>query len=802
MKRYFVVLLAVSVTLGRALYGGNGNNENGASSDAKEEAAAAAERVQAEYADDDRISLTVAEASLQDVLRSLAAMRPEVNIIMGSDVEGEVGLLTLNDVRWETALHLVADANNLEVSREGDNIYRVHRKVVRPDKDVDIQLMTPADADVLSEREVRRLIGEGAEAAELDLTAMREHLARHADDYLLSLSVESAPAIDVVSALARKGRLNFAFAPGMRKAAQPDQDQPADAPLETSVTLNLGPMEVESALRLVANQGGMTANKQDGVWVIAPMSEEKRAAEPLVLETFQVDYLPLDESLLEVLRTLVSERGKVTAGKSKVLIVRDTADGIETVRRALQVMDIPTPQVLIEARFFELQNGSSKNIGVDWNALGKEGVAVNVDPLTYSRNKVVTDSETRQGRTGASSTTQTETVTRNLATGAVTGTVETVTETNSGTPGTTSNIEEEVINTARSAILDMSQFGVVLHALKEDLDAKQLSNPKVVVSSDEQASIHIGDQTPIVKSTVESTEGGDVIRTFELDPDYGGQTRTVESLTGDDDEPRATYKTRKGYLDLGTKLTVAPSVKTQEQIFVRVVPELTSLLGFETFGSGENQVRYPLLFVTKVRTQFTIRSGQTIAIGGLVNERTNTDVSRVPVLGSLPLLGKVFSYESEEVDKTETIIFLTVKVIAPEQMNVASGIPVRAYMVQPEVKRIEKEDAAGAVYLPERAKEKLERIREEAESKRWNPKKMTEAIRDKLGKGEGNATAEDADADVSSTASADQQTNGVAQARPAVDANSRQTTMGAAAVRSLREQSLEKAMSETANDAE
>mgnify|MGYP006291191539 CR=1 FL=1 len=667
-------------------------------------------RPQVRQADDDLISLDFNKAPIEQVLHSLAGMRDGVNMVIGPDVEGTI-TFKLDNVEWELALRLITEAHGLTVTKEGENIYRVATRKEQEgvEKAIVVELYTLGDIRSLSSDAALKLLGDPEVT---DPEQAKGILLRHPSRYVKQISVDSRGAVDVVRMLAQKAGLNFTFSADSGPVSRGKDGEKTTIKAEDlpPISLNLRNLPVEDALLLIAEQGGLLATNRNGVWAISPMTPEQREVEPLKLETFQVKFIPLDKDLVSICEPLISDRGTVSSGKNKILIVKDTAEGIAAVKQALQVMDRPTPQVLIEARFFELQKGASKNLGIDWNVLGTDGVAVNMDPLTYDYSKTIergdNDSDTNTNSNSFE-------MTRDLATGAISGS-------NTESAERSNQIEEfenEAVESVRSALLDVNQFGVVLHALKSNLGAKQLSNPKIVVSSEQQATIHIGDQQPIVKSSIESSEGGDAIRTFELDPDYGGQV--VEEAQLVEGARTSQYKTRKGYLDLGTKLTVAPSVKTEDQIYIRVVPELTSLVGFESFGSGTSLTRYPKLFTTRVRTQFTINSGQTIAIGGLVSERTKSDISRVPLLGSIPGLKRLFSYETEDKEQTETVIFLTVKMISSEELVATSGVPIRSYLVQPELERIAREDAAGAEYSPERARQILRELRKKGGDEKW-----------------------------------------------------------------------------------
>lgn len=699
---------------------------------------------------EDLISMTVNDAKLQDVLQLLGAMRPGVNIIMGSGIEGTVPLLTIQDSEFEEALNMVAEACDLTVRKEGEKTYRVEQVVELLPGALHIELVTPVAARELPIQEVRRLLGQRHVLDGLTEPELRQMLAENASDFIMRLSVTEASAVEVVNEIARKGELNFAFSPGTgRQNKQTEEGAPrAAAPQFPNVTLNLRLMSVVDALKMVSAQGNLSCTQKNGVWVVAPLPPEKMQREPVEMATFSLQFISIDAELLEMCRTLISNRGSVSRGKNRVLVVRDVAEGVDAVRTALQVMDRPTPQVLIEARFFELSDSFSEHLGVEWNTLGEDGLRISTGPYSESEEKQRIEQQAWQDPTSSSSTTTTNTTNTDLATGAITGSVSTnTTDTSTEASKIADTVQKTATHSATSAILDIGQLSTILHALRTTDGAKQLSNPKVVVASDEQATIHIGDQTPIVKST---TEGETGIRSSELDGDFGGEMVEAVDLVGSGDAggQLRRYNTPKGYLDLGTKLTVAPSVKTENEVYIKVMPELVTLTGFETTASGD---RYPQLFTTRVNTEFTIKSGQTIAIGGLVNERERDSESKVPVLGSLPLLGRAFRYSSTNKTKTETIIFLTVKIIPSEQLLTTSGIPIRAHMVQPEVDRIRREDAQGAEYDEQRARERMQQAIQEAEDRNWSLEKLREKLKELSEEDETDDGAEPEEIDIEET---------------------------------------------------
>lgn len=608
----------------------------------------------------DLVSMEFTDAKIQDVLRALALMRPGTNILMGPDVQASVTFV-LKDVAWETALQLICESNNFKWERVADNVYKVSKIDKTPQTSLVIEMLAKSDVPAIPAEVAVALARAIKPDATWTVESARSELAKNPQRVVRSIQVDARPAIEVINELAKKAGLNYAFSGdvgSVKPAAAPGEVVPGVAP----VTMHFTYLSVDDALKLVGQQGSLQCINQNGVWTVKGVGG-KGELDPLKTETMQVKFIPLNEELLKTLRTFMTERGKISSNGNK-LIVRDTAESIESIRNSLAIMDTATPQVMIEARFFVLNDGLTKELGIDWGALGGAdgGLRASTGPNSFDYTHKITESAAAP-RAG-----------------------------------------DSTWNTV--ATFNMDKFNLILRALNSNSNAKQLANPKVVVSSDQQATIHIGEQRPMVKSNV-STNGGDQTVTFELDGDFGGETVEEDMLLpsgATQTRSKKTFTSRKGYLDLGTLLTVAPSVKTDEQIYIKVVPELTTFVEDVRFAAGGTVITYPKLNVTSVKTEFTIRSGQTIAIGGLVNEKVSKKTVKVPLLGDIPYLRFLFAYDTNENSREENVIFLTVTLIPSEKMLTTSGIPVRAAMVQGEVDRIKREDAEGAAYSEDRAR--------------------------------------------------------------------------------------------------
>ncbi len=624
-----------------------------------------AEQPPAVRAADDPVSISVTQGRIQDVLRELAAMRPGTTIMIDPEVSGQVSF-ELQEVPWEMALQLVADAQGLEIVRRSENVYLVRPATILVDEDRDLvlELYTRQEIERLPEHQLLAMYGAHYELpADPDTEEIRRQMMEAPEFYVKRLSVTNRKAIEVINHLARQSNIDFVFSTHFEPAPGADPEQPAAAPSPESgppISLNVRNRPVPVALRLIAEQGALSVFFQDGIWVVKPLRPEERILEPLITRTFNVRYIPVDEKLVADLESIKSDRGRIIS-RGKTLTVFETAERLEKMERIISDQDVPTPQVLIEARFFVLNDATAHELGIDWQPLTQPGdqggglsFGASAQPLTY-------DSFDK------------------LHLGPL------------------------------QATLTLPQLTTVLRALDGMDKAQQLSNPKILVSSDEQATIHIGRQVPILRSLVD-TSGQLPITTYELDPNFGGEAVQVIDLLPDRPgrlPPTDTYTAYSGYLDLGTKLTVAPSVKTEDEVYIRVVPELITRPADVTLGPDNFQQTFPVLFRVRVQTQFNLRSGQTVAIGGLVSE-DKADVERgIAFLGRIPLIGRLFSYKTQELVRSETIIFLTVRVVSPDQIDAISAIPVNARDVQSEIDVIRIQDSENATYSEQRAREYL-----------------------------------------------------------------------------------------------
>ncbi len=165
--------------------------------------------------------------------------------------------------------------------------------------------------------------------------------------------------------------------------------------------------------------------------------------------------------------------------------------------------------------------------------------------------------------------------------------------------------------------------GVILSALENTGDANVLSTPNLVTLDNEEARILVGQNIPILT----------------------GQTAS----TGSNTNPFNTY-TRQ---DIGITLAVRPQVSEGGSITMQVYQEVSSIDStVNTNGGG---------IATKKRTidsKVLVDNGQTIVLGGLLQDSSSNDMNKVPILGDIPVIGGLFRYQSRNWAKTDLMVFL------------------------------------------------------------------------------------------------------------------------------------------------
>lgn len=175
-------------------------------------------------------------------------------------------------------------------------------------------------------------------------------------------------------------------------------------------------------------------------------------------------------------------------------------------------------------------------------------------------------------------------------------------------------------------------FEVALSALETQGLAKALAAPSLVVANNQEAQINVGTQIPIVQTFYNGLGG----------IGGGGGLGTTGSVQ---------------YLNTGVVMSVTPRVNPGGLVYLDVSQEVSNA-GARPVGGGN-----PAINQRQLQTQVAVQSGETVLLGGLIQEGTSDTDSGVPLLNKIPVLGKLFSSTKKNTNRTELIILITPRVI-------------------------------------------------------------------------------------------------------------------------------------------
>ena len=291
--------------------------------------------------------------------------------------------------------------------------------------------------------------------------------------------------------------------------------------------------------------------------------------------------------------------------ESNQLLVMATPNQWDSMQGAIRRLDIAPLQVHIETKILEVSLNGALEYGVQWWFAGLKGEGY--DGTYENRQGVVYPNKYDRQRS-------------------LLGSV--------GPLAGGSNIFYSYLN---------SKFQVALSALENSGQAKVLSAPSLVVMNNQEASINVGQQIPVVQ-------------TYNSYPFLGVNNTGTGSGTGNQTSSFGNSGTVQ-YLNTGVVLQVRPRVNPGGLVYMEVSQEV-SKPGAPAAGSNN-----PPINQRQLQTQIAVQSGDTILLGGLISEDSQDSNNGVPGLRRVPVLGKLFSSTKESKQRTELIVLITPQVM-------------------------------------------------------------------------------------------------------------------------------------------
>jgi type IV pilus assembly protein PilQ len=396
-----------------------------------------------------------------------------------------------------------------------------------------------------------------------------------------------------------------------------------------NLTLRLKDVPWDQALDIVMQAKGLDMRKNGSVIWIAPKDElltkeklelEQKAQitelEPLRSESFQLNYQKADafklvfglDGAADSKNRILSKRGSaVIDPRTNQLFVTDIASKLDDIRKLIQKIDIATRQVLIEARMVEANDGFSRNLGVklgfaDLRTMrgGDSGYSVGGDNrVAFTGNYLGVGEQTGQAKVTDGSYIP-NSQSINLPAGKINGL----------DPG---SLALSLFSAAANRFLNLE-----ISALEADGKGKIISSPRVVTADQQAALIEQGEEIPYQEAT-------------------------------------SSGATSVSFKKANLKLEVTPQITPDGNIILDVDVTKNSR-GAPVGGNFAINTKH-------VKTNVLVENGGTVVLGGIYTQQEIDQVTQVPFLGDIPIVGNLFKNKSRSNEKTELLIFITPRIV-------------------------------------------------------------------------------------------------------------------------------------------
>ncbi len=183
--------------------------------------------------------------------------------------------------------------------------------------------------------------------------------------------------------------------------------------------------------------------------------------------------------------------------------------------------------------------------------------------------------------------------------------------------------------------LSGTNYDLLLQALNTDNKVKVIATPRIFTTNNQEAEIEITERIPYITSQSSGVFGGSTV---------GQEVQ---------------------FVDAGLYLNVIPSITRDGSVTIDVLQSASEFVRFEQLGTGATagSIRAPVTNDRRTNTLVTVKDNETIAIGGLMRENTQTNISKVPLLSEVPFLGQFFRSREKVKRRVELVIFLTPRIV-------------------------------------------------------------------------------------------------------------------------------------------
>jgi type IV pilus assembly protein PilQ len=382
-----------------------------------------------------------------------------------------------------------------------------------------------------------------------------------------------------------------------------------------TVTMRLEDVSALQAISIIVKAKGLFMDKIDNVYYVK--TDTERAKEPTESDSFQFSYARTKDVAPLIASQLSSKDPPQVDERTNTIFFRETRSNIDNIRKILAQIDKPTKQVMIEARLVEVSANPKQSYGINW--AGTFGSSTSAKTFKYG-GSAFPDPTT--GRYTIAFGPDGSVITNDFATAG----------SHNKFGDKFGSLLGSAIGSQQLAILSVPQMSATLRLLNEDTDAEFLANPRVVTADNQQAKIEITRNQPV--------------------PQLNFNEQTATAVFG-------------GFQDklFGNTLIVRPSINKDNFVTLMVKPEISNKVGDQPFVFAGATVTSPIIDKRSLDSNVLIKSGDTLAIGGLLQDEQAKGRTKVPLLGDVPVLGYLFQEHLNSRTKRNLLVFVTPTII-------------------------------------------------------------------------------------------------------------------------------------------
>src|SRR3954471_14305181 len=367
------------------------------------------------------------------------------------------------------------------------------------------------------------------------------------------------------------------------------------------IAIELKDVTAQQALERVMQAGNHFYKVLDEktIIIVPDNPQARRDYEDLVIRTFYLSNGDA-EQVTNVVRTMIEARNVFPLKALNAITIRDTADKVRIAEKIIEANDKAKAEVVVDVELLQLDLLKARKIGAQFTN-------------SYSASYLGPDGK---------------------AVGAFT--LDQFRDLSAQGPDANRASDGSTALRPTPALLNFTVPSMTYDFMKQATDSELLANPELRISEGEKATLHIGQRIPVPVSTFNSITTGQ----------GGGAVAPVTSFQ---------------YQDVGIKVSIEPRVHHNREVTLKLTVEVSNVGG--SVSAGEGQPSQPIIATRTIESTIRLKDGETNFLAGLIQRNENTSTDKIPILGDLPIIGRLLSHEDKQRTSTDLVLTMTPHIV-------------------------------------------------------------------------------------------------------------------------------------------